>query len=108
LLRATTQVGELTRMGIQTKQQVDSLGQIESALEQQIDVLEGSVLLSRILHQQKQALPSVRYNTTLADQIADLRLRQFELNQLRDELVNPTAYRDRLIDRLPEEQREAL
>ena len=74
LLRATTQVGELTRKGIQTKQQVDSLGQIESALEQQIDVLEGSVLLSRILHQQKEALPNVRYDTTLADQIADLRL----------------------------------
>ncbi|WP_190324590.1 mechanosensitive channel MscK [Pseudomonas profundi] len=108
LLRATTQVGELTRKGIQTKQQVDSLGQIESALEQQIDVLEGSVLLSRILHQQKQALPSVRYDATLADQIADLRLRQFELNQLRDEIVNPTAYRDRLINRLPEEQREEL
>lgn len=108
LLRATTQVGELTRKGIQTKQQVDSLGQIESALEQQIDVLEGSVLLSRILHQQKEALPSVRYDATLADQIADLRLRQFELNQLRDDIVNPTAYRDRLINRLPEEQREEL
>ena len=108
LLRATTQVGVLTSKGIQTKQQVDSLGQIESALEQQIDVLEGSVLLSRILHQQKEALPNVRYDATLADQIADLRLRQFELNQLRDEIVNPTAYRDRLISRLPEEQREEL
>ncbi len=108
LLRATNQVGVLTRRAIQTKQQIDSLAQIESALEQQIDVLEGSVLLSRILHQQKRALPQVRYDATLADQIADLRLRQFDLNQLRDDIANPGTYLDRLVNRLPEEQRGDL
>ncbi|KKN95366.1 hypothetical protein LCGC14_0178930 [marine sediment metagenome] len=108
LLRATTQVGELTGMVIQTKQQIDSLLQIESALEQQIGVLEGSVLLSRILHQQKKSLPKVRYDATLADQIADLRLRQFELNQLREQMANRPAYLERLVNRLPEDQQQAL
>ena len=108
LLRATNQLGELTRKNIQTKQQIDSVTQIESALDQQIGVLEGSVLLSRILHQQNKALPNVRPDLTLADQIADLRLRQFELNQLRDEMASPSAYLERLVNQLPEEQRASL
>ncbi|SDS87040.1 potassium efflux system protein [Halopseudomonas xinjiangensis] len=108
LLRATNQLGELTRKNILTKQQIDSVTQIESALDQQIGVLEGSVLLSRILHQQKKALPDTRPDLTLTDQIADLRLRQFELNQLRDEMTNPSAYLARLVNQLPEEQRESL
>ncbi|UAW97850.1 mechanosensitive channel MscK [Halopseudomonas nanhaiensis] len=108
LLRATNQLGELTRKNILTKQQIDSVTQIESALDQQIGVLEGSVLLSRILHQQKKALPDTRPDLTLTDQIADLRLRQFELNQLREQMTNPSAYLERLVNKLPEEQRESL
>jgi potassium-dependent mechanosensitive channel len=108
LLRSTTQIGDLTRRNIQTKQQIDSLTHIETALEQQISVLEGSVLLSRILHQQKAALPHMRFDANLADYIADLRLRQFELNQVREDLTNPGAYLDRLLTRLPEEQRATL
>lgn len=108
LLRSTTQISDLTRRNIQTKQQIDSLTQIETALEQQIGVLEGSVLLSRILHQQKAALPQMRFDANLADYIADLRLRQFELNQVREDLANPGAYLDRVLGRLPEEQRDAL
>lgn len=108
LLRATNQLGELTRKNILTKQQIDSVTQIESALDQQIGVLEGSVLLSRILHQQKKALPNVRPDLTLADQIADLRLQQFELNQLRDEMTNPSGYLEKLISQLPEDLRESL
>lgn len=108
LLAATTRVGELTRQNIQTLQQIESMNQIDRALEQQIDVLEGSVLLSRILHQQKRALPDVRLDDSVADQIADLRLRQFELNSLRDELGRPQAYLTKLLGRLPEDLRENL
>lgn len=108
LLAATTQVGKLTSQNIQTLQQIESMTQIDRALEQQIDVLEGSVLLSRILHQQKRALPDVRLDDSVADQIADLRLRQFELNSLRDELGRPKAYLTKLLGRLPEDLRENL
>jgi potassium efflux system protein len=108
LLSATNEMGELTRKNITTKQQTDSTTQIESALEQQISVLEGSSLLSRILQQQKQALPTVRMDTRIADRVADLRLREFELNQLREELANPETYLTKLLNPLPDEQREAL
>ncbi|WVM92394.1 hypothetical protein ULG90_23005 [Halopseudomonas pachastrellae] len=77
LLDATRQIGILTRDNIETKQQTEHLTQIDKALEQQIEVLEGSLLLSRILHQQKSELPRVETDKNLADQIADLRLRQF-------------------------------
>ncbi|WP_373185279.1 mechanosensitive channel MscK [Halopseudomonas sp.] len=108
LLAATSEVGELTRKNITTKQQIDSATQIENALEQQINVLEGSALLSRILHQQKQALPTVRTDTRIADRVADLRLREFELNQLREKLASPEAYLTQLLAPLPEAQRELL
>lgn len=108
LLAATSEMGELTRKNITTKQKIDSTTQIESALEQQINVLEGSALLSRILHQQKQALPTVRMDSTIADRVAALRLREFELNQLREELANPDAFLKKLLAPLPAEQREAL
>lgn len=108
LLAATSEMGELTRKNITTKQQIDSASQIENALEQQINVLEGSALLSRILHQQKQALPSVRLDTRIADRVADLRLREFELNQLREQLADPEAYLARLLAPLPPDQRELL
>jgi potassium-dependent mechanosensitive channel len=108
LLATTDRVGELTRKNIKTLKQIDSMTQIDSSLEQQISVLEGNVLLSRILQQQKRALPGVRLDTSIADQIADLRLRQFELNALRDDLGNPEAYLLNLMKHLPEDQQKEL
>ncbi len=108
LLAASGNVGELTRSSITAAQQIESLLQIEQALEQQIEVLRGSVLLSRILHQQKRALPRVQGTLTSADRIADLRLRQFELNALKSELEDPEQMVTRLLAALPEQQREAL
>ncbi|MEQ9465369.1 MAG: mechanosensitive channel MscK [Haliea sp.] len=108
LLAASGNVGELTRSSIAAAQQIESLLQIEQALEQQIEVLRGSVLLSRILHQQKRALPRVQGTLTSADRIADLRLRQFELNALKSELEDPEQMVTRLLAALPEQQREAL
>ncbi|QIB67380.1 mechanosensitive channel MscK [Kineobactrum salinum] len=108
LLKATTSVSELTARNIKTQQQIDNLKQIDRALEQQIDVLQGSVLLSRVLHQQKRALPKLQLQGTVADRVADLRLRQFELNNLREELANPDAYLAQLLEQLPAERREEL
>lgn len=97
LLRTTERLNELTQKNLQTRQQLDSLSQTEQALEEQINVLRGSLLLSRILYQQKQALPTVKADGNLADEIADIRLYQFELNQRRDELSNPEQYLDQLL-----------
>ncbi|MDY3198751.1 MAG: mechanosensitive channel MscK [Pseudomonadaceae bacterium] len=108
LLATSNRISALSRRNIQTTQQLDYLTQQESALDQQISVLEGSLLLSRILHQEKQALPLVRIDSSLTDSIADMRLRQFELNQQSEELRNQEAYLNRLLSQLPEEQREPL
>ena len=108
LLAASVNVGEMTRRGIATARQIESLLQIEQALEQQIEVLQGSVLLSRILHQQKRELPGVRGSLTTTDRIADLRLRQFELNAMKSELEDQAQLVDRLLAVLPTEQQQAL
>ncbi|SEI81609.1 potassium efflux system protein [Pseudomonas linyingensis] len=103
LLKATDRANELIRKNIGTKQQLDSLKQAEQALDEQIAVLKGSLLLTRILYQQKNALPKVSADKNLADEIADLRLYQFELNQRRAEIVNPTQYVDTLLASQPGE-----
>jgi potassium efflux system protein len=101
LLRATDRRNQLTQQNLQTKQKLDTLNQSDQALEEQIDVLQGSLLLSKILYQQKQALPTLERAKDLADEIADLRLYQFELNQLRDQIGNPSAYVDQLLAKQP-------
>ncbi|PRB80167.1 mechanosensitive channel MscK [Pseudomonas sp. MYb185] len=108
LLESSNRISTLSRRNIRTTQQIDHLTQQESALDQQISVLEGSLLLSRILHQEKQALPTVQIDPTLADSVADMRLRQFEINQLREQLRNQDAYLTRLLNQLPEDQRDDL
>ena len=87
LLRATDRLNQLTRENLQTKQQLDSLSQSDQALDEQISVLQGSLLLSRILYKQQQALPTLKIDSDLPDQIADLRLYQFELNQQREAIM---------------------
>ncbi|MEX6501421.1 mechanosensitive channel MscK [Pseudomonas zhanjiangensis] len=101
LLRATDRRSQLTQQNLQTQQKLDALNQSSQALEEQIDVLQGSLLLSKILYQQKQALPTLQLDSDLANQIADLRLYQFELNQLREQISNPTAYVDQLLAKQP-------
>ncbi|WP_298186672.1 mechanosensitive channel MscK [uncultured Pseudomonas sp.] len=101
LLRSTDRLNELTRLNLQTKQQLDSLNQSDQALAEQISVLQGSLLLSRILYKQQQALPTLQIDSSLPDQIADLRLYQFELNQQREAINNPSAYVDQLLSAAP-------
>ncbi|MBD9413990.1 mechanosensitive channel MscK [Pseudomonas sp. PDM16] len=104
LLRATDRLNQLTRMNLETKQQLDSVSQVDQALDEQIAVLKGSLLLAKILYEQKQALPKPHLDSDLADEIADIRLYQFELNQERDKLGNLPGYVDDLLAGQPEEQ----
>lgn len=104
LLRSTDRLNELTQQNLRTRQQLDTLSQADQALEEQISVLKGSLLLSKILYQQKQALPHLRLDANLADEIADIRLYQFELGQQRDKMGNPQDYVDNLLTRQPPEQ----
>ena len=104
LLRATERLNRLTRDNLETRQQLDALNQADQTLEEQIGVLEGSLLLSKILYQQQQALPQIDLDTNLADEIADIRLYQFELNQEREQRGTPEAYVDRLLAAQPADE----
>lgn len=92
LLTITERRNQLTQRNLLVRQQLDSVQQTDQALEEQISVLQGSLLLAKILYQQKQSLPQVSFDRTLADQIADTRLYQFELRQLRDTVSRPDEY----------------
>jgi potassium efflux system protein len=103
LLRGTDRLNELTQQNLKTKQQLDSLTQSDQALDEQINVLRGSLLLSKILYKQKQALPLLELDRGLADEIADIRLYQFEVNQQREAMSTPGAYVDKLLATQPPE-----
>lgn len=104
LLRSTDRLNELTQQNLQAKQQLDSLTQADQALDEQISVLKGSLLLSKILYKQKQALPHLKLDRDLADQIADIRLYQFEVNQQREQISSPSQYVDKLLASQPAEE----
>lgn len=104
LLRATDRLNQLTQKNLQTKQKLDSLNQIDQALDEQINVLQGSLLLSKVLYQQKKALPSLEIDAGLSDDIADIRLYQFELNQAREQISNPDTYVEDKLAKQPAEE----
>ncbi|POA22076.1 mechanosensitive channel MscK [Pseudomonas sp. FW300-N1A1] len=104
LLKSTDRLNELTQKNLQTKLLLDSVTQSDAALDEQISVLKGSLLLSKILYKQKQSLPRLRVDRDLADQIADIRLYQFEVNQQRELLGNPVAYVSNLLAAQPADQ----
>ncbi|WP_371915373.1 mechanosensitive channel MscK [Pseudomonas sp. PA15(2017)] len=103
LLRGTDRLNELTQLNLRTQQQLDTLNQTDQALDEQISVLKGSLLLSKILYKQKQSLPKLKLDKGLADEIADIRLYQFELNQQREQISNPGAYVDKQLAAQPPE-----
>ncbi|MGP5447632.1 mechanosensitive channel MscK [Pseudomonas helleri] len=105
LLRSTDRLNVVTQQNLETKQQLDNVTQSDQALDEQINVLRGSLLLSKILYQQKQALPRLqKMDKNLADEIADIRLYQFEINQQRELISNPITYVDNLLSTQPADQ----
>jgi potassium efflux system protein len=103
LLSATERLNQLTQDNLQIRQQLDAVNQSDQALEEQISVLQGSLLLAKILYQQKLALPTLDLDSNLANEIADVRLYQFELNQQREKISNPSAYVEQLLTKQPDE-----
>lgn len=111
LLTITERRNQLAQRSLEVRQQLDSVQQAEQAMEEQIAALQGSVLLAKILYQQKQALPEPIFNHALADQIADTRLYQFQLRQYRDNMQRPEAYVEKLLQNQADEDgqvREAM
>ncbi len=105
LLDATDRRNELTQASLQARHQVDLLAQASRTMDEMLEVLSENQRLSRLLHELKLSLPVIQVERNLGGEIADLRLQQFELNMLRDQVGNPAAYVERL---LADEPPEAL
>ncbi len=97
LMTATEEVNSLVQENIKVKNWLERVTQTERNLNEQISVLKGSLLLSRILYQQRQMLPDPELARNLEERIADLRLAQFDLNQQRDQLYQGNEYLDGLL-----------
>ncbi|ANE77837.1 hypothetical protein BJJ98_06350 [Dickeya solani] len=97
LIKATEAGNTLVQESIQVKNWLDRATQSERNLKEQITVLKGSLLLSRILYQQQQNLPSADAMGNISTQIADLRLEQFDINQQRDVLFRGDEYIQQLV-----------
>jgi potassium efflux system protein len=74
--------------------------QAERNIKEQIAVLKGSLLLSRILYQQQQTLPSAD-ELDMTNRIADLRLEQFDVNQQRDALFQSDTFVAKIEEGIP-------
>jgi len=86
LLRANDRSNALVRESLAARSQLDHVRQLQRSLNEQIEAIRGSILLSRILREQRRSLPQVAPRRDLQDEIADLRLRQFDLVRQRDQL----------------------
>ncbi|XTZ37417.1 mechanosensitive channel MscK [Salmonella enterica] len=104
LIAATESGNDLVQQNIKVKNWLDRALQSERNIKEQIAVLKGSLLLSRILYQQQQTLPSADELKDMTNRIADLRLEQFEVNQQRDALFQS----DTFVARLEEEHKSEV
>ncbi|MBB3140196.1 mechanosensitive channel MscK [Halomonas organivorans] len=86
LLRATSRANDLARQGQEARRRLDRVRQLQRGLSEHIEAIRGSPLLSRILREQRQALPRVESGGSLKEEIADLRLKQFDLDRQRERL----------------------
>ncbi|AJJ01954.1 mechanosensitive ion channel family protein [Yersinia pseudotuberculosis] len=98
LINATKEGNTLVQQNIRVKNWLDRALQSERNLKEQITVLRGSLLLSRILYQQQLNLPASGLITNMGPRIADLRLEQFEINQQRDKLFQGDDYIQTLME----------
>ncbi|MGY5958121.1 mechanosensitive channel MscK [Kosakonia sp. BK9b] len=92
LITATENGNTLVQQNIKVKNWLDRALQSERNIKEQIAVLKGSLLLSRILYQQQQTLPSADELEDMTNRIADLRIEQFDVNQQRDALFQSDTF----------------
>ena len=97
LLKTTDRINAMVGDAIRVRSQLDTAQQVQGNLARQIEAMRGSVLLSRILRQQRQVLPEVSSPRQLTNEIADLRLQQFNVEQTRESLTNVDDYINQLL-----------
>ncbi len=79
---------DIIRRNIRVRTQLDRLRQTERNLDEQIELLRGSLILSRILYDTQKQLPHVDVENGLQERIKEVRLQQFQLAQQRTQTHN--------------------
>ncbi|WGE53737.1 mechanosensitive channel MscK [Actinobacillus equuli] len=92
LLKQTTELTQLSQDNLRIKGVLDNLQQTQRNIEEQISSLQGTLVLSRIINKQKQSLPQDQIVKGLSKQIADLRVRVFDLTEFKDSISDPNVY----------------
>ncbi|MEE4251759.1 MAG: hypothetical protein V2I38_14320, partial [Alcanivoracaceae bacterium] len=92
LLAMTEITNTLIRDNVRIENTLDRTRQALRSLNEQIDILKGSMLLSRIVYAQQSSMQRVVFVQGLEQRIADLRLRQFRIHQQRQALRNTDSY----------------
>ena len=96
MIKQTAKLNKLTQDNLRIKSVLDNLQQTQRNITEQISALQGSLILSRIINKQKQRLPQDQLVNGLGKQITELRVRIFDLTELRDQLYSPSAYIEKL------------
>ena len=92
LLTQTTKLNQLSQDSLRIKNVLDNLQQTQQNINEQISSLQGTLVLSRIINKQRQALPQDKLIKGLSKQIADLRVRIFDITEVRDRAANVESY----------------
>lgn len=96
LLEQTEKINTLTQDELRMRNVLDNLTQTQRTIDDQISSLQGTLVLSRIIQQQKQKLPTNLNIQGLSKQIADLRVQIFDITQKRNELYDLESYIEKI------------
>ena len=112
LVQQTQKLNALSRDDLRMKNVLEGLTQTQRNIDEQISALQGTLVLSKVINKQKQALPTESFNKNLANSISNVRVHIFEYSQQRDELYNIDDYiksiTEHLEEPLTEEENQAL
>lgn len=92
LLNQATAMSDLSQDNLRIKNVLDNLQQTQRNIDEQISSLQGTLVLSRIINKQKQALPQDEMIKGLSKQIADLRVKVFDITEFKDAISDTDAY----------------
>lgn len=81
-----------------------SVKQIENNLNKQLDRLNGSLILSRLLNRQQSEIPNVQISVNLDELIPNLNIWMYDLRNYRDDIFDIAGYVNNIIKSNPELQ----
>lgn len=92
LLQNTARMNALSQDDLRITNVLDNLRQMQRNIEEQISALQGTLVLSRIINKQKQALPQDQMIRGLSKTIGELRVQIFDTTEIRDHIYDVNSY----------------